>query len=292
MMTLTQATPSRLSPTANLINKIFQQTPAYLTSALLLTAMGCAPTTNSDRGADLMDSTAYATSSSAPELGTLEASLRLPERGECHTFSAFHADSDEPLFSVDVEGAQVRNHRYSFLQSLPAGDYTLKGELDCVTESGEAAQYGSLHAQFEIEPSEIGQAQFRFFFDVESDLAGVDLDFCADLSLRQLSPSPVACAGEEINGLYDVSWLRDDCGEVGLIIEIGAQVRDLGSLFSFPEESASITTNAPEEAGQYEMKIGLSSPEGGFIEMYEGEIEVVECEELPSSPDDGAQGKN
>ena len=273
MKTRTNSSALHHSQRHMLINKM----STHLTSTLLLGALGCTPTSSSSSASTASNTTEHLSTSSA-NLGTLEAALRLPERGECHTFTAYQADSNDAVFSVDVERANVHNHRYSFLQGLPAGAYDLKGELDCLSEGGDPVKYGSLHAQFEVEPAQISQAQFRFFFDVGSDLAGVDLDFCADLSLQQLSPSTVACAGEEIRGLYGVSWLRDDCGDVGLKISLGEQIHDLGPLFRHPEDQASIQTHAPQTAGHYEMRIGLTSHEGGLIPLYEGDLEVIECD--------------
>jgi hypothetical protein len=213
----------------------------------------------------------------ALNLGTVQGELRLPQDQECSLFTAFRVGEEEPLFQVDVEQARVRNHQYSFLHTLPEGEYQVRGILSCDTEEG-PVEYESLHDDVVIEAGQTTQVQFRFFFDVESDLNRVDLKFCADLALRSLSPAFEACPGEAIQGQYDLDWLREDCGEVGLQLHVGEEQYE-GDYFSFPTADASVEGLAPQEVGSYPLTIALSSPEGGHIELYNSLLEVVECSE-------------
>ena len=100
------------------------------------------------------------------------------------------------------------------------------------------------------------------------------MKFCADLALRSLSPAFEACPGEQIQGTYDVSWLREDCGEVFLQLEVNSEIYS-GTGFTFPQEEGSLEGYAPNELGSYDLTIALSSPEGGSIELYQSDLDVV-----------------
>ena len=196
-------------------------------------------------------------SSSSPlNLGTLQGELRLPPNQECFSFTAYQVGQEEPLFEIDVEQARVRDHRYSFLQTLPEGDYQVKGTLSCVSPDEGPVEHDSLYDDVSITAEEVSPVQFRFFFDVESDLSQVDLKFCADLALRSLSPAFEACPGEQIQSKYDVSWLREDCGEVFLQLGVNGELFE-GENFAFPAENAFVEGYAPEELGSHDLLIAL-----------------------------------
>ena len=48
--------------------------------------------------------------STPPLLGQVQAALTLPDGHDCFLFSALDSD-DLPLFEVDIEFAQIRNHQ-------------------------------------------------------------------------------------------------------------------------------------------------------------------------------------
>ena len=83
-------------------------------------------------------------------LGAIQGELRLPEDQQCHTFTAYSVDSNEAVFSINVEQANLREYRYSFLQAISTGTYHLRGQLECIDSSGEATQHESLYVQFEV----------------------------------------------------------------------------------------------------------------------------------------------
>jgi hypothetical protein len=127
-----------------------------------------------------------------------------------------------------------------------------------------------------VEENALSHAQFRFFFADEDELTGVNLDFCAELLLEQLTPARTACPGQQIESLFSVEWLRDDCRDVFLVMNAGDEV-GIGPSFAIPDEEAHGQVLAPNAIGVHPLRIFLSSPEGGEIDLFDHEIEVVEC---------------
>jgi hypothetical protein len=236
----------------------------------------------SSRGQSEADPALSESTVEAPQLGTLQGELRLPEGQQCDRFRALDDLTDEELFQVDVERAQVRDHRYSFLQQLPPGEYALRGVLDC---DGEVDSHQSLVARFSVTPEEMTQAQFRFFFDVDSDLANVDLLFCAELALEHLNPWREACVGDEISSRFSVNWLREDCRDVNLQMRLG-EASNIGPAFSVPDQTATASIIAPDQEGELPLIISLTSPEGGEILLHEDSLHVQRCES-EDEPSDG-----
>lgn len=219
-------------------------------------------------------------SSSRPQLAQIQGALRLPQGQECFLFQAVDAESDELYFEIEIEQARIRNHQYSFLHELEPGEHNLKGILLC-----EEDEYQSLNARFHLEADEIESVDFRFFFDVESDLAQVDLLFCAELFLSQLSPFPEACPDEEIQVTYDLEWLRDDCGE----IFFAGQFNDhdpSSTPFSFPQEQIYLTLQAPSNEGFFDLSFFLHTQRGDRLELSVFPLEVIACGDQSSASED------
>lgn len=223
-------------------------------------------------------------------LGTVQGELRLPQDQECSLFTAYQVDQEDALFSININQARVRDYRYSFLHTLPEGNYQVKGVLTCDSEEG-PLEYDSLYDDVVIETSQTTTVQFRFFFDIESDLNQIDLKFCADLALRSLSPAFEACPGEHIQGQYDLEWLREDCGEVALNLLVEDHQYE-GNLFTFPATEASVEGYAPNEEGEYQLTIALSSPEGGAIELYQAPLNVISCEDENNEDDEDEEDED
>jgi hypothetical protein len=206
----------------------------------------------------------------------LSAALSLPEGRECHTFIARDVDSQQELFSVDIEQARVRNHRYSFLQSLPAGAYALEGLLQCTTEEGDE-ELLSLPARFEVLEDDVANAQFRFFTDVSDELSQIDLLFCADLMLQRIQPAGEACVGEMINAEYNVDWHREDCGTLQLVMELQGQ-EGISEPFSAPQTSVEASLIAPDVIGDAALVLSLQSELGDRLELAVEPLHLIDCE--------------
>lgn len=211
-----------------------------------------------------------------PQLAQIQGALRLPQGQHCSTFRALDANSSELVFEIDIDQAQVRNYQYSFLYALEPGEYELKGQLAC-----DENEYDSLNARFHLNEGAVERVDFRFFFDVESDLNQVDLLFCAELLLSHLSPYSEACPNEEVQVEYDIEWLREDCGEVFLAAyfenDEGDELPESSEPFEFPQETVQLSLNSPETTGSFDLKLFLHSQRGDRIELSDFPFEVIAC---------------
>ena len=217
------------------------------------------------------------------ELGVIRGALTLPSDQECHRFVAESLDSEEEVFSVNIEQARVRNHQYSFLHHLDPNAYETRGRLECEEET-----FYSLPARFVVNQDEETQVQYRFFFDVEEDLNQVDLLFCAELLLAQVAPIEEACIEEPIQLRYDVNWLREDCSNVYLNLQIGNE-EEVSPAFAFPDESATGMIEAPALPGIYTLKVGLTSQRNDLIPLAELIYDVDLCSDDTLSDDEDDQ---
>jgi hypothetical protein len=208
-------------------------------------------------------------------LGTLQGELRLPQDQECFSFTAYQVGQEGPLFSVDVEQARVRNNQYSFLHSLPEGEYQVRGTLSCISEDG-PVEYDSLYDDVVINSDQISEVQLRFFFDVESDLNQVDLKFCADLMLQHLQPAVSVCVGEEVIAEHQVDWHLEDCGSVELVMALH-QEEGISASFAFPQDRVETRLFAPNQLGQTELIFSVQSSLGDRIELSREPMEIIDC---------------
>jgi hypothetical protein len=232
--------------------------------------LGCSESTSSFSPSPQSHNTASST------LTQIQAALRLPEGQECSVFRALHAESHDLVFEIEIDQARVRNHQYSFLYALESGEYDLKGQLECEND-----EYDSLNARFHLDEGQVERVDFRFFFDVDSDLNQIDLLFCAELFLSHLSPFSDACPNENVQIQYEIDWFREDCGEVFLgaqfVNELGDVFPESSAPFAFPQETVDLIMNAPDQTGSFDLSFFLHSQRGDRIELSSFPFDVVSC---------------